>query len=111
QDLLDGAVERGDVVGREAVGSLEGVEAGEEEAFIDIDVAQAGDEGLIEQGGLDRPFGGGETLEEVGGTEGERLGAEVGVVGIGAQPEDAAEAAGVDEAKLQAVAEVEDEVR
>src|SRR5256885_1798756 len=68
-----------------------------EEGFIDVDVAEACDEGLIEQGGFGGAFGFRETFGEIGGAQGEGLGAEAFFVRVGAEPPDPAETARVAE--------------
>src|SRR5437868_4050323 len=53
EDPFDGAGEALGLIGGEAVGGSEGMDGGTEEGFIDVDVAEAGDEGLVEEGGFD----------------------------------------------------------
>lgn len=80
----------------QAVGAAGGADAGEEEGFVGVDVADTGDGVLIEEEGLDGAGAGG---CEVGGGDGEGIGAELGPgaherCGVGESPE-AAEAARV----------------
>lgn len=101
EDGLDGAGEAADLLGGEVMGWSEGMDAGGEEGFVHVDVAQAGDEGLVEKSGLDGAAGAMKAIEEFGGSDGEGFGAEIGVGGLAAsEPPDAAEAAGVAEAEL-----------
>jgi hypothetical protein len=55
----------------------EGVELGEKERFIRVDVAHAGEHGLVEQDGLDGASGATGGTEQVVALDGERVGAEV----------------------------------
>ena len=102
EDELDGLGELADLCVGEVVGGGEGVDGGDEERFIGVDVAEAGDEGLVEECGLDRAAGAGEELVELVWVEGEGFGAEVGFgVGGGGEERDGAEAAGVAEAEME----------
>ncbi len=98
---------RGDIAA-----ALQRVQAGGEEGFVDVDVAQAGDEGLVEQGALERASRLSEAKTQVAAGKGQGFGAEVVVdaVKVGADPVQAAKAARVAEPKLL-VAEGEDRVR
>src|SRR5688572_24179997 len=101
EDLLDGASQVRHLLAREVAGEGEGVDLRNVERFIYIDVAEAGEESLVEQGGFDRTFRARELVGELPGADEEGLGAEVffGVGGTGEAP-DAAEAARVAEAQL-----------
>src|SRR4051812_4824366 len=77
------------------------MDGGAVEGFVDVDVAKAGDEALVEEGGLDGAMGVEEASGEAARREGEGLGSHVGVTCITVrEDEDAAESAGVAEAKL-----------
>ena len=73
-----------------------GADAGVEEGLVGVDVADAMEEGLVEERGLDGGLAGAEEGDEVFEWDGEGLFARAGI-GIGGYGE-AAEAAGVDEA-------------
>ena len=100
QDLLQGGVELAELEPAEASCHADGADAGTEEALVGVDVADAVQELLIEQGGLDGELAATEEGGEVVGGDGEGL-----VAGAsersGVQGQ-AAEAAGVDEAELTA---------
>src|SRR5205823_4823536 len=100
--LLDGAGEPAVLVGRELVGTGQRMNAGGEKGFVDVNVSQAGDEALIEQGVLDGAGRLGETLAELRGTEFEGLGTHVFFIGVGAEPPDSAKAAGIFESQISA---------
>lgn len=86
------------------IGRCERVYAGGEEGFVGIDIAEAGDQALVEEGGLDGSAGGSEESGEAGGGEVERFGAEVLRGGLdGRQKPDGSEAAGVAKAELGGV--------
>lgn len=55
----------------------EGVELGEKERFVRVDVAHAGEHGLVEQDGLDGASGATGGTEQMVALDGERVGAEV----------------------------------
>lgn len=89
EDALDAARQAGDVGWAERVGGSERMNGGVEEGLIDVNVAQAGDQPLVEQGVLDRSGGAGKAAGEVGGADAQRLGAEIFIrQAIGPQPED-----------------------
>ena len=78
------------------------MDSGFEKGFVDVDVPQAGDEPLIEQGVFNRAGGSRESLGELGGAEGQRLGAdEVRFFGL-AKPPDSAKATRISEADFSA---------
>jgi hypothetical protein len=102
ENELDGAVKANDLLPGEPIGRSGGVNAAVKEGFIGVDIADAGHEALIEQGGLDGAAGFGQTLCELVGTNFQRLGAEIRVICLTiAQPPDAAEATGIAKAKLK----------
>lgn len=112
KDFLDGGVERCDFFSRDYVGGRGGVDAGVPERFAGVDVADAGDAGLVEEGGLDGGSGLGEDLLEdllgEGGFEG--LGAEGVFEGFDflvVDEDDFAEGAGVVEDDDAVVGEAE----
>ena len=55
----------------------ERMEPGEKEGFVRVDVAHAGEDGLVEQHGLDGASGMAGGTEQIGALDGERIGAEV----------------------------------
>jgi len=104
EDALDVGEEEGGLGAGEGGGAFAGVEAGGVEGFVDVDVAQAGDEGLVEEGGFEGAFGGAEEGVEVGWGEGEGFGAEAEFGGVaGREVDDLAEAAGVGESQMEDV--------
>lgn len=109
EDLAECETEALEFSAGEAARHAAGVDAGAEEALVGIDVADAGEEGLIEKGGLDRGPAAAEKGSEGGGPDGEGLdsgseeGGGVAEVFVG----EAAEAARIDEAKLAAAGESE----
>src|SRR5215217_8233767 len=78
EDLTDGAMESMGAAEADPAGG--GVDAGQPEGLVGVDVADAGDRALGEQVGLDRGAGGGQVTGEAGRVElvREGLGAEVG---------------------------------
>jgi len=80
KNQLDGAVEAEDLVASQAVAGGGGVDAAVEEGFVGVDVADAGHEALVEEGGFDGAAGFGEALGELIGTDLQGLGAEVIVI-------------------------------
>ena len=95
-------------------GGQVGREAGAVQGLAHVDVAEPGDDALIQQGGLERGAAALEGSEQQAGVErgGKRLRAEVGqqamrVLGGRGHEVDAAEAAGVDEADVPAVVGLE----
>ncbi len=118
EDLLEGGVEADELGAGEAAGVAGGADAGAEEAFVGVDVADAVEDGLVEEGGLDGELTAAEEVGEVGGGDGGGFGAGAGVAGglggvgggFGVKVDDgeAAEAAGVYEAEFAAVGEGQD---
>ena len=100
--------EAGQLVAGEAAGVAAGADSGVVEGLVGVDVADAVEEGLVEERGLDGGLAVAEERDEVFERDGEGFFAGAGV-GSRADGE-AAEAAGVDEAKLFAAAEGEDGV-
>jgi hypothetical protein len=102
ENQFDRAVEAEDLIAVEAVGGDCGMNAAVKKGFIGVDVADASDEALVEEGGFDGSAGFGEALGELGRTNLQRLGAEVCVMCLTvAEPPNAAEAAGIAEAQLE----------
>lgn len=111
EDGADGVVECGALFGAEGAGGDFGVEAGEEQGFIGVDVADAGDAALVEQGGFEGDGAPAQGVPEGCGVEGvaERFGAELGEgVGHGVYDVDGAEFADINEAELVSIVELED---
>ncbi len=77
EDVADACCEGVPVAWREVTSGRERVKAGEEEGFIGVDVADAGEHGLVEEDGLDGAGGGCGGLMELMALDGERVGAEV----------------------------------
>jgi len=107
QDGLQGGVQPIEAGASEASGHARGADSGVEEAFVGVDVADAMEKLLVEQGGFDGELSMAKEGCEVGRRDGEGLAAgsaegprAAGVVD-GVQSE-AAEAAGVDEAEFAA---------
>jgi len=93
----------------EAAGLPARTNAGTEERFVGVDVTHAGEQGLIEESGLDGEAPAAKERSECVGADGERFGA--GSV-EGFSPRqitefEAAEAAGIDEAQFAAAGEGE----
>ena len=106
----DGLMQGEDARGWKNLHRFGGMNAGEEEGFGGVDVAEAGQTLLIEEeelGGLVRPEGGG---GEAGGREGarKRFGAEGGEI-PGVEQPDAAEGAGVGEDEAGVAGELQNE--
>jgi len=112
EDLAEGLAEPLEFGAGEAAGGAARADSGMEKALVGIDVAHAGEEGLVEQRSLDGQFAAAEESGKVAGGDGERFGAG-GVKGGGADELtefETAEAAGIDEAKLAAALEAEADV-
>ncbi len=107
EDLLEGGVEAGELGAGEAPGGAAGADAGAEEGFVGVDVADAVQDGLVEECGFDGELAAAEEFGE--GFRGDGGGFGAGA-GVGAEGTEAAEAAGVDEAEFAAVGEGEDGV-
>ena len=109
EDLAERVTEALKLSTGEAAGYAAGADAGAEKAFVGVDVADAGEESLIEKGGFDR----GPAAAEKGGegfcADGEGL--EAGGEECGGIAEifvdEATEAARIDKAKLTAAGESE----
>ena len=110
EDFDQGGAEAGEFVAGEAAGVAGGTDAGVEERLVGVDVADAVEEGLVEQRGLDGGLAVAEEGDEVFERDGEGFAAGAFVLGVGCDDGEAAEAAGVDEAELLAAAEGEDGV-
>ena len=86
------------------------MDAGAVEGFVDVDVAEAGEEGLVEEGGFDGAAGLEEKGGEAAGGDLEGFGAEVGVGTMAGFVEvEAAETAGVAKAELCAARKIGDD--
>src|SRR2546421_11628325 len=95
ENELDRPVQSKDLVAGEQIARSGGINAGMEERFIGVDVADAGQDALIEKGGLNCPASFGKAFEKLLGTDLERLGAEVrGICLTVAEPPDAAKPPG-----------------
>ncbi len=107
---LDGAVKHGlkrgveaaELGAGEAGGLTARADAGASKGLVGVDVADAVEKRLVEQGGLDGGFAAAEESGEVGGGNGERFlaGAEVRAIDARGTDGQASEAAGIDEAEL-----------
>jgi hypothetical protein len=116
EDVAEGVAETGELGAGEATGVPTRADAGAEECFVGVDIADAVEERLVEQGGLDGGLATAKEADEVfkGDLEGLFAWAGVAVSGgdlVGGEDGEAAEAAGVDEAELVAAREAEDGVR
>ncbi len=80
KDLGDGVGETGGLGLGDGVSAPQGGELGLEQGFVDVDVAQAGDEVLVEQGGFEPPPGFAESGVERLRLEGRGIGAQGGDV-------------------------------
>lgn len=100
QDSADVSRQGLDGVGLESVGRGLGVDLSAVEGFVGVDVADASEDGLVEQGGFDGSLGGLEGGLELSGGHGQGVGAEGGpacggqFLEIGEGP-DSAKASGV----------------
>ena len=65
EDFDEGGAESGEFVAGEASGVARGADAGAEEGFVGVDVADAVQEGLVEERGLDGGFSIAEEADEV----------------------------------------------
>ena len=102
EDFDEGGAEAGEFGAGEAAGLAAGADAGAEEALVGVDVADAVEQGLVEQGGFDGGLAVAEEGDEVFEGDGEGFGAGAGVLlrVCGCDDGEAAEAAGVDEAEF-----------
>lgn len=115
QDGFDRLVESVDLLGGELAGAGEGMDVGGKEGFIHIDIAESGDEGLVEEGGLDGAARAGELMSKLGCGQGEGFRAEVGVGLLEGEIPDPAKTTRVAETKLggacgMGVAKADDQV-
>ena len=108
EDLDERDAESLELGAGDAGGLAAGTDAGAGEGFVGVDIADAVEQGLVEEGGLNGRSAAAEERGEVGGRDDEGFGAGAGV-GL-AMDGEAAEAAGIDEADLAAVGEGEDGV-
>jgi len=111
EDCLEGGVEAAQLVAGEAACHSGRADSGAEEGFVGVDVPNAMEEPLVEQGGLDGEASTTEECCEVLDGDGERLAARALKASLsvgGAIQCEAAEAAGVHEAEFAARAKVED---
>src|SRR5690606_20136616 len=76
-------LEAGDLIPPEARRDPLRQQGGPVEGLVGVDVADAGEEGLVEEGGLDRAAGAGEGAGELAGRDGEGVGAELVEPGVG----------------------------
>ena len=107
EDLLECGVEAHEFGAGEFAGRAAGADGGSEEALVGVDVADAVEDGLVEERGFDGELAVFEEGGEVGGGDGGGFGTGAGVVGGDGE---AAEAAGVDEAEFAVVGERENGV-
>jgi hypothetical protein len=88
----------------ETAGGAAGTDAGMEEALVGIDVADSGEQGLVEERSLDGELAAAEESGELGGGDGKGFvaGRVEGRSALELAELQAAEAAGIDEAKFAA---------
>src|SRR5205085_10385947 len=99
ENQFDGTVEAKDLGAAEAIGRDGGMNLALEKSFVGIDIADAGQEALIEQGGLDGAASLRQPHRELSGADLQRFRTQICVMYLTiAEPPDAAEAAGIDEA-------------
>ena len=113
EDCLEGGVEAAQLVAGEAACHSDRADSGAEEGLVGVDVPNAVEEPLVEQGGLDGEASTTEEGGEVLDGDGEGLAARAlkASLSVGGEIQrEAAEAAGVHEAKFTARAKVEDRV-
>jgi len=109
QDFLQSRVEAHELGAPDAAGHAAGADAGAEEAFVGVDVADAVEQRLVEQRGLDGQLAAAEELGEVFRSDGGGFGAGAGEgwrAGEFAQFQ-ASEAAGIDETHFAAASQCE----
>ena len=80
EGLADGPAEAAGLLAVEGASRLQRVDSGAKEGLVGIDVADAGDDLLIEQRRFDRPAGGGQGGSQVVVADGQRIGPEPGPV-------------------------------
>ena len=108
QDLDECGAESGEFCASETTGVAGGADAGVEECLVGVDVADAVEQGLVEQRGLDGGFAVSEESDEVfeGDGEGFDAGTDVFLFPRGGSDDgETAEASSVDEAKLLSAAQ------
>lgn len=79
EDCDEASAQLGEFVAREACGLARGANAGAEEGFVSVDVADAVQQGLVEQRGFDGRLAVMEERDEVLERDGERFAAGAGV--------------------------------
>jgi len=109
KDGSKGFVEAREARAGEAAGNACGADAGAEETFVGVDVADAVEERLVEERGFDGKLAAAEEGDEVVEGDGEGF-ASGSCKGAGSVKGEAAETAGVDKAELAAGGEAEDGV-
>lgn len=110
ESLFDRAVEPIDQVRCKGVTGREGMNPRGEKGFVDIDIAQSGDNMLIQEGIFNRAAGLMKSVQQLLRSERQRLGTHLPVRRIGTQPENPAKSARVSETKFKA-GKVQDEMR
>lgn len=108
ENRAQGSVKAGELVASESSGALRGPDAGPEETFVGVDVADTVEEGLIEQGGFDGELAAAKESDEVVEGDGERLGSRP--LKFDGREGEATEAAGINKAELAAGSEMQDGV-
>ena len=107
QDLAQCEAEALEISAGEAAGHAAGADSGAEEAFVGVDIADAGEEALVKEGGLDGSFSFAEERGEIFRGDGEGL--ETGGQKCRTLAEvfvrQATETAGIDEAEFAAAGE------
>lgn len=109
EDLAESLAQSLELVTGESACGAAGTDASVEEALVGINVAHPGEEGLVEQGGLDGELAAAEECGKAGGVDRERFAAG-GIEGWRANEIaefETAETAGIDEAQLSTAHEAE----
>lgn len=109
EDLLERDAEAFKLRARERVGDAAGTNAGAKEAFVGVDVADAVEQGLIEQSGFDGDFAALKEARKIISVDGHRLTARSAEGWVFAQVEEfePTESAGVNETDLAGIAQCE----
>ena len=109
EDLLERDAEAFKLRARKRGGEAAGTDACAKEAFVGVDVADAVEQGLVEERGFDGDFAGLEEAGEVMGVDGHRLAAWAAEGRLFAQVEEfeATESPGIDKTNLPAIVEGE----